>query len=293
MCDQSMMVTMHTPDVDDLGDAVRALREWQYDAKTVPLHPGDLGWRWTTGAEATAAAVRTWSRDGRILAVGLLDGPGVLRLTIAPAAQDDDELAQQMTADITRVDRGVLPEGEVAVEARDAAVLGGLLSDAGWAPGEQWTPLARDLAEPVGDPGVRIELVGPDRVAAHTAVHRSAFDSARFTDERWHAMAEGLPYADARSLLAYDEHGDAVAAVTVWSAGRGRPGLLEPMGVHPDHRGHGYGRAICVAAAAALRDMGSSSATVCTRAANGGGVATYESAGYRRLPDVPDLVRSA
>ena len=50
------------------------------------LHPGDLGWFWRFGAEATAAAVRTWSRDGRILAVGLLDGPGLLRLTIAPDA---------------------------------------------------------------------------------------------------------------------------------------------------------------------------------------------------------------
>jgi hypothetical protein len=39
------------------------------------LHPGDVGWFWRFGAEATAAAARTWSRDGRILAVGLLDGP--------------------------------------------------------------------------------------------------------------------------------------------------------------------------------------------------------------------------
>jgi len=37
------------------------------------LHPGDLGWFWRFGAEATAAAVRTSSRDGQILAVGLLD----------------------------------------------------------------------------------------------------------------------------------------------------------------------------------------------------------------------------
>jgi ribosomal protein S18 acetylase RimI-like enzyme len=84
-----------------------------------------------------------------------------------------------------------------------------------------------------------------------------------------------------------------VAAATVWSAGPGRPGLLEPVGVHRDHRGHGYGTAITVAAAAALRDMGSSSAIVCTRSANLGAVATYRSAGFRQFPDVPDLHRSS
>jgi hypothetical protein len=47
-----------------LGEAVRVLREWQYDRAPVQLHPGDLGWYWRFGAEATGAAVRTWSRDG-------------------------------------------------------------------------------------------------------------------------------------------------------------------------------------------------------------------------------------
>lgn len=46
-----------------------------------------------------------------------------------------------------------------------------------------------------------------------------------------------------------------------------------------------------VAAAAALRRLGSSSATVCTPSANVGAVATYQSAGFGRLPDVRDLRR--
>ncbi|MFJ7629142.1 hypothetical protein ACIQZN_21875 [Streptomyces sp. NPDC097595] len=36
------------------------------------------------------------------------------------------------------------------------------------------------------------------------------------------AMAAGPPFTDARSLLGRDGRGDAVAAVTVWSAGPGR-----------------------------------------------------------------------
>lgn len=106
-------------------------------------------------------------------------------------------------------------------------------------------------------------------------------------------MAAGSPYADARCLVGYDARGNAVAAVTVWSAGPGKPGLLEPMGVHREHRGHGHGKAITVAAAAALRELGSSSAIVCTPSANVGAVATYRSAGFRQLPETRDLYRDA
>ena len=70
-------------------------------------------------------------------------------------------------------------------------------------------------------------------------------------------------------------------------------GLLEPMGVHRDHRGHGYGTAITLAAAAALRDMGSSSAIVCTPSSNVGAVATYASSGFNRSHDVTDFCRQA
>ncbi|MFI6852381.1 GNAT family N-acetyltransferase [Streptomyces sp. NPDC050416] len=288
-----MAIVLGKPGVDGLSEAVGVLRDWQYEGAPMQLHPGDLGWFWRSGAEATAAAVRTWSRDGRILAVGLLDGPGLLRLTIAPDAHQDEELAQQLVRDVTEPERGVLPEGNVNIEAPMGALLQDLLSEDGWNTDEPWTPLRRDLTVPVQDPGVRIVAVGPERAHEFVAVHRAAWDGSRFTDERWHAMAAGLPYADARCLVAYDGQGDAVAAVTVWSAGPGKPGLLEPMGVHRKHRGHGYGKAISVAAAATLQELGSSSAIVCTPSSNAGAVATYESAGFRQLAEVRDRYRDA
>lgn len=274
---------MEVPGVDGLAAALDALREWQHDEAPMQLHPGDVGWFWRFGQEATAAAVRTWRRDGRVLAVGLLDGPGLMRLTTAPDAARDEDLARRLVEDMT----GVV----VAVEAPPGAVVRDVLVEAGWHAGERWSPLVRDLTGPVPDPRVRIEVAGPARVAERTAVQRASFDGSTFTDERWHAMAAGPAYTDARCLVAYDDRDTAVAAVTVWSAGPGRPGLLEPMGVHPDHRGHGHGTAITLAAAAALRRLGSSSALVCTPSANGGGVATYASAGFRRLPERRDLCR--
>lgn len=287
-----MAIVLSTPGVDGLGEVVGALREWQYDGAPIQLHPGDLGWFWRFGAEATAAAVRTWRRDGRILAVGLLDHPRLLRLAVAPEARQEEELARRLVEDITEPERGVLAAGKANVDASMCAPVQDLLVEKGWNADEPWTPLRRDLTEPVQDPGVRIEVIGPERAHVRAAVQRASFEGSTFTDERWHAMAAGLPYADARCLVAYDE-GEAVAAVTVWSGGPGRPGLLEPMGVHRQHRRRGYGTAITIAAAAALQRLGSSSAIVCTPSANVGAVATYESAGFRRLPEIRDLYRDA
>jgi len=293
VCDRGVAIAARKPGLDGLSEVVGVLREWQHDGAPTQLHPGDLGWFWRFGAEATAAAVRTWSRDGQILAVGLLDEPDVLRLAIAPAARRDEELAQQLAQDLTEPERGVLTEGKAYVEAPRGALVRDLMFAGGWSADVPWTPLRRDLTEPVQDPGVRIEVIGPGQAHVRTAVQRAAFDSSTFTEERWHAMAGGLPYADARCLVACDDQGNAVAAVTVWSAGPGKPGLLEPMGVHREHRGRGYGKAITVAAAAALKELDSSSATVCTRSSNAGAVATYKSAGFRQLPETPDLCRGA
>ena len=293
VCDRCVTIVLARPDVGGLSEAVAALREWQDDAAPFQLHPGDVGWFWRFGTAATAAAVRTWSRNAELLAVGLLDGPTLLRMTVAPGAQQDEDLAHQLVAEMTEPEPDALLAGLAAIEAPVGTLVYDLLLEYGWQAGEPWTPLRRDLTEPVQHPGVRIEVIGPERAHVRTAVHRAAFERSTFTDERWRSMAAGLPYADARCLVAYDDQGTAVAAATVWSAGPGRPGLLEPMGVHRDHRGYGYGRAITLAAAAALQELGSSSAMVCTASSNEGGVATYRSAGFRELPERRDRQRVA
>lgn len=287
-----MSFVLDEPGVDELIGAVDALRAWQEDGAPVQLHPGDLGWAWAVGAQRLAGEVRTWSRGGRIVVVGYLDSPDVLRLTTAPDLRQDADLARRLSADLNDPARGVLPAGKVAVEAPNGAVLREVLAGAGWGLDEPWTPLRRDLADPVEDPGLRIVVVGPDTAGVRTAVHRSAFGSPRFTEEVWHVLAAGPAYADARCLIGYDEQDNAVAAVTVWSAGPGKPGLLEPMGVHADHRRRGHGAAICLAAAAALRDMGASSALVCTPSSNTAAVATYRAAGYEPLPERWDISRT-
>lgn len=281
---------MDTPTVDGTDEVLRALQQWQHDGGPVQLHPGDVGWNVRFGADATAAALRTWRRDGRILAVGMVDSPGVVRFGVAPEAADDHDLALEIHDDL---ERHVLPDGEAAVEVRFGPALQQRLRDDGWVDDALWTPLVRDLAAPVEDCGLRIEVAGPEHVTDRVAVQRAAFPNSTFTEAAWQEMAAADAYTDARCLVAYDRNDDAVAVATVWSAGRGRPGLLEPVGVHRDHRGHRHGTAISLAAAAALQQMGASTATVCTPSANAAAVATYASAGYERGAPVPDLRRPA
>lgn len=282
---------MESLTADEVGSIYGTLSAWQRDEDPVPLHPGDVGWFCRLGEERTAAALRTWERAGEVTAVGILDEPDVLRLIVAPGARDDSDLAEAILGDLSDPGRGVFPAGSVALELRHGGCLRDLIVDRGWQDDEAWTPLRRDLADPVEDPGLRVEVVQTEQVADRVAVQRGAFANSTFSEDRWHAMADAAPYRHARCLVAYDDEGNAVSAATVWSAGEGRPGLIEPLGTHRDHRGRGYGRGISLACAAALREMGSSSAFVCTPSSNTGGVATYKAAGYEELPAVTDLRR--
>lgn len=227
--DGGMTLTVAQPSLDELSEVVSTMAHWQDEGAPLQLHPGDLGWYWQFGGEKTVAAVRTWRREGELLAVGLLDGPDLIRIAMSPVANHDQELAGRMVADFTDPARGVLPAGPFHVEARVGVALQTLMEGHGWEPGEAWTPLRRVLDTPVEDSGLRIEVVSPGGEGKLTAVH------------------------------------------------------------HADHRGHGYGRAISIAAAAALQDMGASSAVVGTPSDNVGAVATYTSAGF--VPDAQSLDR--
>ena len=299
-----MSLDLTTPTAADLHRIADVLSSWQVDDGPLHLHPGDLGWHSMRGATGTSAALRVWSDGGDLAAIGLLDGPdGLLRMAVDPRRRYDPHLAQQVADDVGDPGRGVLEEGEAIVEARGFDALALVLSERGWQPDEPWTPLHRDLRTEVdlaGTQHLRIETIGEESVDDWVSVHWSAFKGTPLDGEKlaeirdwWLTMARGPFYDRARSLVAFDGDDAPVAVTTVWSAGEGRPGLLEPMGVHRDHRGRGYGVAISVAAAATLRDMGASSAIVCAENANAGALATYLGAGFTAHDAVVDLARGA
>ncbi|MBT2504269.1 N-acetyltransferase [Curtobacterium sp. ISL-83] len=287
-----MSIAVSKPVLEDLDDVVQTLATWQRDDVPLQLHPGDLGWHWRHGSAAVARDLRVWRESGRIVSMGFLDGPEVLRMTVAPERWSDADLASRIRADVTEGSAEILSGEKISVEAPNGSALQEAFRSAGWAAGEAWTPLSRSLERPVELPGLlRVEVVGSGASSAFTAVHRSAWNNPNFTDSAWSVMAATTVFTSARCLLGRDRDGVPVAGVIVWSSGKGRPGLLEPMGVRAEYRGLGYGTAICLAAAAALQNMGSSTASVCTPSALLSAVATYRSAGFVPMAERFDCVR--
>lgn len=99
----AVTIVLSTPTADGVREAIAALREWQHDEAPMQLHPGDIGWNYRLGTAETAAVVRAWSRDGRILAVGMLDSPTLVRMTVAPDAFQDEDLARRRTHGLPHV----------------------------------------------------------------------------------------------------------------------------------------------------------------------------------------------
>lgn len=296
----AMRLKLRTPSGAELVRITDLMSTWQTDPWVGHLHPGDLGWRTLVGAEATAEDLRVWSVGARTVAVGLIDD-GVLRLALDLAAADDDDAAAHLACTLEDSAQDLFSDGEWLVEARGATALRRLLIASGWTDDEPWSPLALDLSVtrlPLPTRTLRVERVGLEAAEDWTSVHWSAFQGTPFTGERrdrftsrWGTMLTG-PLADrAQCLMGYDEQGQHVAVATVWSAGQGRPGLIEPMGVHRDHHGHGYGTAITVAGARALQLAGASSAVVAAEDSNPAVLATYRAAGFRSLGTVRDLRR--
>ena len=217
-----------TPSVESLAAIVAEMRTWSFDADKASLHVGDVGWNQQFGAPALASALRLWRLGDRLAAVGLLDEPELLRLAVAPELQHDEDFIHQLVGDLTAADGRVLPAGEVALEARFVGPLHDRLLAQGWEYDEAWTPLVRDLSGDVPLHHLRIEDVDPDRLDDRLAVHHAAFERSTFTAERWHALTQGPAYANARSLVGYDDGDNAVAMVTVWATGAGGPASWSP-----------------------------------------------------------------
>jgi ribosomal protein S18 acetylase RimI-like enzyme len=252
----------------ETGPALRALCAWTpVDVPGGGLHPGDVGWH----LRFEDAGVFLWIDDEVPVAVGFLDS-SVLRVTAAPGA---DLVA-------------LAADAEELLESGNAASDG--LAIPGWEPepGESWLALSW-TPRPVSS---RAESVDEADAADRVLVQRAAFAKSTFTVERWHTMKRSPAGGLAVEALVRTPAGEPAAAAAGWFAGEGRCGLLEPVGTHPDHRGHGYGRDAVLGACAALVDRGASAVAVVAMSTNVAAVALYRSAGFTVVREHRDWVRA-
>jgi len=247
---QRRPITLITPSTHDLPRVVAALASFQRnDGGPAQLHPGDLGWNQKDGPDGVTRSVRVWERDDEPIVIGMLDTDlSVIRLAVSPAVADADEVALRLADDLDG--RGILTTDAASAEVRYGAAVQRILRVRGWTDGDGWACFTSDLTGPIPDHGLRLAAVDgaaaepPDPVVVKDIVtaHRAAWERSTFTTDKWHLMAAGPAFRQARFRLLYAADVP-VATAAVWSAGRGRPGLIESLGVDRDHRGHGFGRA--------------------------------------------------
>ncbi|WP_228982096.1 N-acetyltransferase [Streptomyces sp. DH12] len=270
---------------------IAALAAWTPAARTGgPLHPGDVGWFLRFEEQPVRSALRLWSDASGPVAVGLLDGP-VLRVGLAPRVAADPARAEALAAAFDRA----AGDGEAWCDLPEGSPVGGALRRLGWSadPDGQWSVfVCDDVTAPAGA-GQRTLVVGEESAADRVAVHRAAFAGSSFTLARWRAMRGSAAAGLCVESLVTTPDGSPAAAATGWLAGAGRCGLLEPVGTHPDHRGHGYGRDAVLAVCARLRERGAGAVAVLTPSTNTAAVALYRSAGFLEVARTRDFRRPA
>jgi mycothiol synthase len=151
-------------------------------------------------------------------------------------------------------------------------------------------PLQIPPAEGASPPGFRIRpLSGDDEVEAYVELHQSVFESKNMTVE-WRARTLSRPeYRAGLDLVAVAPGGRLAAFCVCWldrDAEEEPVGQIEPLGVHPDFRQVGLGRAILSEALRRLYSCGASKAYVETDKHRGAALELYQAAGFQPVQDV-------
>jgi GNAT superfamily N-acetyltransferase len=210
-------------------------------------------------------------------AIGYLEAPDALWLTIDPARLFDRELAR-VIAD------GALEFGWTSISAAGSpAVVRGALGAKGFRiDPDPWLHLWRPLsdADIREHPGVISSTSSESTIQQRIAVQVSAFSNSTFNREKWEQMSQGPAFRAELDLVAVNEEGIGVSALTAWFQGEDACGMIEPMGTHANHRRQGHGRRVLEASFAELRKLGASSVRVYTPRNNLAAVATYHHAGF-------------
>lgn len=273
-----MAWSMIQPAAADIDAVDATLKRWE------PRHgiangfqSGDLGWDLREGRVATAADLRIWHDGDVVGAIGKRGGPTWMWLAIDPMRLQDGELAETIANDIV-----AQKIAAVACASTPAAIRTAL---AGWKFAIDPVPEVQLWKALTDDDLIDVDRVVTtsmdDLVEQRIAVQRSAFEGSTFTHERWQHMAAGPAFRPELDLLAVDESGRGVSALTAWLPGVNMCGMIEPMGTRPDCRREGHGRRVLMASFAALRRLGATGVRVCTPHSNDAAVATYRAVGFR------------
>ena len=278
----------------DLPVVVATLREWEATGGCPGgLHVGDVGWHARLPDDQLDGTLEAYVRDGEWVAFAVVE-PGLVRPRLAPTSAFDPDVAEALAEAVDAV-----AGPEVFSDADPGTPFRAALAARGWATEpESWVCLYRALT--AADSAVEDPLTaatsasgaaGAAAVADRVAVQRAAFDGSTFTIEAWHRMAAGPGFQQGLDLLRRTPSGEPAAACTAWPSRPGACAILEPVGTHREHQGQGHGKAVVLAAVAALARAGASGVCVHTPTDNAAAVAAYVSCGLRPISYDHAMVR--
>jgi ribosomal protein S18 acetylase RimI-like enzyme len=163
--------------------------------------------------------------------------------------------------------------------------------------------LARELRATIPDqvlpPGFTIRSFDGGRdIDAYVAMHRTAFGTNRMTAAWRRATLHDPHYEPSLDLVAVAPDGTLAAFCVCWitpplrSRGGARVAQVEPMGVQPDYRRLGLGRALLREGFRRARALGADRIDVDTFSFSEPALHAYESVGFRRVYEEYVFVRA-
>jgi ribosomal protein S18 acetylase RimI-like enzyme len=224
-----------------------------------------------------------WVRGGEVLAWAWARLPDHLDLAVHP---EHPELG----SDVMAWFRSVATADELAAHALETEPhLVAAFAAAGFHPADdrhfmyRYTHDLGQLDEPAAPAGFIVRPVhGDGDRERRVEVHRSAFHPSRVTTESYANVQASWPYRSDLDWIVEAPDGRFAAFCLIWWDEVNRVGELEPVGTHADFRRLGVGRAACLGALRAVRDIGASYAIVNSYGApeNPGPRALYHSLGF-------------
>ncbi|PZF80911.1 GNAT family N-acetyltransferase [Jiangella anatolica] len=259
-----------------------ALRElagrlWSWSSR---WHPGELTW---LCAEHPDARLAHWRHAGRVVAWAWARGTR-LDLQLDPAHRGllDELLAWSGAGTVRVLDAETWLVDELlarGLQRRDD--------------GPFFVHLRRPLDDlPPATPLPAGYALRPADAAARAAVHSAAF-STTMSEAAYREVMRGPAYRAELDALIVGPDGSPAAAALAWLDGRSGVAVLEPVGVHPEHRRRGLATAAALAVLRAARELGARDARVCARGDDGYPAprAAYEALGFRAYARNLRLVR--
>ncbi|MEJ7839583.1 MAG: GNAT family N-acetyltransferase [Thermomicrobiales bacterium] len=274
---------------DQIVEIDTILKHWEglYGTDT-GFSSGDLGWALRHGLEEASKQLRIIrTKDNDIGAIGTLESATAIWLSIDPSRLMDFDLAEAIgesavAAGFAEVSTASTP----ALVRRALAARGYAIDPLPWV--HLWKSLTDD---DIRDQPNVYSTMNPDLIERRIAVNVSAFENSTFSRAKWESMARGPSFVPQLDLVALNEEGQGVSALTAWLPGPDACGVIEPMGTHADHRRQGHGLRVLRACFAELRKLGASGVRVFTPRENDSAVAAYQAAGFRVIDLDTTMVR--